>query len=374
MRKHATNAGETSPPPRDPIPHLPGIAASRVQTTRLNTHVLLAGPADGQPVLFLHGNLSGATFWEETMLALPPAYRAVAPDQRGFGLSDSAAHIDATRGMGDWADDALALADRLGWSQFHCVGHSLGGCVGWALLASHAERLLSLTLIAPGPPGGFPGAHGERGTPNHADGAGSGAGLTHPRFTERLQAGERDISDPLFSPRAVMNRAYWKPPFRPEREESFLTAMLQVHLGPQQFPGDFVASPHWPGFAPGRCGPINALSPRYNQGLLERLIAARSKPRLLWIGGSEDAIVADHSLSDPGQQGLLKLRPGWPGESVFPPQPLRTQVQFALDAYERQGGAVERHELDDVGHSPHLERPYKVQALIRAHLEGSTVG
>ncbi len=362
--------GVSAASPYDPIPHLAGIEAAQVRTARLATQVLQSGPAEGTPVMLLHGNLSGATFWEDTMLALPTRYRAVAPDQRGFGLSDPATTIDATRGVVDWADDAIALADELGWSRFHLVGHSLGGCIGWALVAGHADRLLSLTLIAPGPPGGFPGAQGDRATPNHPDGAGSGAGLTHPRFAERLRAGERDISDPLFSPRAVMNRAYWKPPFRPLREESFLTAMLQVHLGPQQFPGDAVPSKYWPGFAPGRFGPINALSPLYNQGLLERLIAAREKPRLLWICGSDDAIVADQSLSDPGQQGQLQLRPDWPGASVFPPQPLRRQVRFALSAYEQHGGKVHRQILDGVGHSPHLERPHKVQTLIHAHLEG----
>ena len=50
--------------------------------------MLTSGPQDGEPVLFLHGNLSSSTFWEETMLALPNRFRAVAPDQRCYGLSD----------------------------------------------------------------------------------------------------------------------------------------------------------------------------------------------------------------------------------------------------------------------------------------------
>lgn len=352
----------------DPIRHLPGIEAVQVRSTRLNTQVLSAGPQEGEPVLFLHGNLSAATFWEETMLALPKKFRAVAPDQRGFGLSDRSALIDATRGVADWADDAVALADCLGWPRFHLVGHSLGGCIGWSLLVSQSDRLLSVTLVAPGPPGGFPGAHGERGELNHADGAGSGAGLTNPRFTERLKSGERDISDDFFSPRAVMNRAFWKPPFRPAREEDLLTAMLQVHLGEKQFPGDWTVSPHWPGFAPGRFGPINALSPRNNQGLLEKLAAKPKTPRLLWIYGNDDAIVSDHSLSDPGQQGQLGLRPDWPGEGVFPPQPILTQVKFALDQYEQHGGAVNRQVLAETGHTPYLERAVAFQSALHAHL------
>ncbi|MBL1981045.1 alpha/beta fold hydrolase, partial [Klebsiella pneumoniae] len=67
------------------IPTLEGIESRTVQTPRLRQHVLLSGPADGTPVLLIHGNASSSTYWEETMLALPDGYRAVAPDLRGYG-------------------------------------------------------------------------------------------------------------------------------------------------------------------------------------------------------------------------------------------------------------------------------------------------
>ena len=353
---------------KDPIDHLPGVNSMQCQTDRLKTSVLVAGQDQGDRVMFLHGNLSAATFWEETMIALADKFRSVAPDQRGFGLSDRTAQIDATRGVADWAEDAIALADHLGWQRFHLVGHSLGGCIAWSLLGSHSHRLGSVTLVAPGPPSGFPGARGQRGELNHEDGAGSGAGLINPRFADKLKIGERDVSDEFFSPRSVMNRVYWKPPFRPQREEQLLTAMLQVHLGEKQYPGDWISSSHWPGFAPGSHGPINALSPRYNQGLLDRVIAAEPKPPLLWIQGTDDAIVSDQSLSDPGQQGKLRLRADWPGDQLFPPQPLLSQVKFAFDQYEQQGGVVNRLQLSNVGHTPYLERPAEVQATMREHL------
>lgn len=82
--------------------HLPGIESSVVRSSRLRMHCLSSGPVEGAPVLFLHGNLSTSTFWEETMLALPPQCRAVAPDLRGCGSTDPTARIDATRGFADW--------------------------------------------------------------------------------------------------------------------------------------------------------------------------------------------------------------------------------------------------------------------------------
>ena len=102
--------------------------------------MLFSGPEDGTPVLFLHGNLSSATWWEETMVALPPGFRAIAPDQRGFGEAEPEVKIDATRGMGDLADDAVALLDHLEIDSAHIVGISLGGNVVWRMLADYPDR------------------------------------------------------------------------------------------------------------------------------------------------------------------------------------------------------------------------------------------
>jgi pimeloyl-ACP methyl ester carboxylesterase len=358
----------------DPIKHCAGVESRRIRTSRQDVHLLTSGPEHGRPVLFLHGNLSSSTFWEETILGLPEQFRAVAPDQRGYGLSDPAARIDARRGFGDWADDVEALADALGWDRFDLVAHSLGGCVAWATIGQCPQRLDSVVLVAPGPPFGFGGAHGETGELNHPDGAGSGAGLVNTELVHRLRQGERAISHPYFSPRAVMNRLYWKPPFRPARDEELLTAMLQIHLGEQQFPGDSISSPNWPGFAPGRFGPINAMSPRYNGGVLERLSAARPKPPLLWVQGSDDAIISDNSVSDAGTQGKIGLLPGWPGNQMFPPQPYLRQVIHALDQYEQTGGRVRRLILPNVGHTPFLESPDEFQIALRSHLQNESNG
>ena len=67
------------------IPTMEGITARTITTARMTSRVLFSGPDDGTTVLFLHGNVSSATWWEETMVALPAAYRGIAPDQRGFG-------------------------------------------------------------------------------------------------------------------------------------------------------------------------------------------------------------------------------------------------------------------------------------------------
>ena len=81
----------------------------RIQTARLEMNVLTAGQSSAEPVVLLHGNVSSARFWEETMqvLAGQGAY-VIAPYQRGYG-DTQALPIDATRGLRDWSDDLQSL-------------------------------------------------------------------------------------------------------------------------------------------------------------------------------------------------------------------------------------------------------------------------
>ena len=144
---------------------IPGITAETVTTDRLSTRVLFSGPEDGIPVLFIHGNFSSATWWEETMVSLPPEYRAIAPDLRGFGGSDPAVKVNAQIGMRDFVDDAVALVNHLGYDRFHLVGNSLGGLVVWWMMADESERLISATLAGPGSPYGFGATKDAQGTP-----------------------------------------------------------------------------------------------------------------------------------------------------------------------------------------------------------------
>jgi pimeloyl-ACP methyl ester carboxylesterase len=338
------------------------LTARRITTPRLTTRVLFHGPADGTPVVFVHGNLSAATWWEETILRLPPGYRAIAPDLRGYGEADPAARIDATRGMADFADDLAALMQVLDIEKAHFCGHSLGGGVLWRFLADHPGRVLTLTQVAPSSPYGF-GACKPDGSPAFPDNAGSGAGAVNPDFARLLSAGERGDDSP-FHPRNILNTYVWKPPFVPARMEEILTAALAQQTGPAAYPGDAVPSPHWPTVAPGKSGPINAMAPIYQTDPLAftRVVAP---PPILWIRGADDPVVSDTSLFDLGFLGSLGAVPGWPGAEVFPPQPMVSQTRAALAAYP---GAVTETALPDCGHSPFLERPESFDRAFHAHL------
>jgi pimeloyl-ACP methyl ester carboxylesterase len=350
------------------IPHMLGISSEMVETPRLTMNVLTSGDAEGEPVLFIHGNVSSATYWEEVMLALPEGYRSIAPDLRGYGETEFKP-VDATRGVGDFVDDLLALMDAMGLERFHVVAHSLGGSIVWGLIPQAGERILSVTLAAPGSPYGYGGTRGADGTPIWPDYAGSGGGLVNPEFVRLLSEGDRTSDNPAASPRVVMNSFYWKPPFKPEREEVLLSSMHAIRTGPDHYPGDSTPSENWPGAGPGTTGPNNALSPKYVGDSVQKLIDAPYKPPILWIWGRDDQIVSDQSLFDIGTLGKLGAVPGWPGEEVYPPQPMVSQVRAVLDAYKASGGSYRELALDDTGHSPYLERPEEFNRAFHAHLK-----
>lgn len=352
------------------IPTLDGIAAKTITTPRITTRVLFAGPEDGTPVLFLHGNASSATFWEETMLALPEGFRAIAPDQRGYGDADPEKKIDATHelgGLGDLADDALALLDHLGIERAHLAAHSMGGATSWLLMIQAPARWLSVTVVCPGSPYGYGGTKDLDGTPCYDDFAGSGGGIVNPDFARAIDAGDRGSDQS--SPRTVMNGFYWKPPFIPAREEDLLSSVLSTHIGDQDYPGDITPSENWPNVAPGRWGPANALSPKY-AGDVSRMYAIDPKPPVLWVRGSDDLIISDQSMLDMGTLGGRGIVPGWPGAEVFPSQPMVGQTRAVLKQYRASGGEFTEIVIEDTGHSPFAEKPDEFNAHFHAHIAG----
>lgn len=343
------------------VPTLPGITSWMIDTDRLRMHVLFSGPDDGTPVLFLHGNASSATYWEEIMLKLPQGFRGIAPDLRGYGDTEDQL-IDATRGMGDWIDDLTSLLDELKIDRTHVVGHSMGGTIVFGLIGAMSAGILSATVVNPGSIYGFGGSKGMNGKPCYDDFAGSGGGVVNAEFPKLMAAGDRSTDNPQASPRVVMNSFYWKPPFKPTREEDLLSSLMTEKVGEQKYPGDFVPSANWPNVAPGKFGPINALSPKYVGDSVEKFVGAEHKPFILWIRGDSDMIVSDNSLFDFGTLGKLGYVPGWPGEEVYPPQPMVSQTRDLLEQYKANGGSYEEVVITDTGHTPYVEKPEEFMA------------
>ena len=350
------------------IPTLPGIHSQMIATKRINTHMLSSGTEGGNPVVFIHGNFTSATYWEETMLALPEAYRALAPDLRGYGLTEDLL-IDATRGARDWSDDLKTLSDELGDKPGHLVGWSLGAAAIMQFLLDYPDLVASLTLISPVSPFGFGGTKGVEGTPCYDDFAGSGGGVVNPEFVQRIKDQDRSSDDPN-SPRNVINTFYYKAPFTAVREEDFLSSALQEKMGDDKYPGDMMPSENWPNVAPGKFGPINATSPKYYD--TSGVVDSADKPPILWVRGDHDLISSDNSMFDFGALGKLEYVPGWPGDDVYPPQPMVAQMRHVLEKYQENGGQYREVVIVDTAHSPHIEKPDEFNATFHQFLQESS--
>jgi len=122
----------------------------RIATTRdLHVAYLERGPADGTPVLLVHGFPDDARTWDRLATALAAdGYRTIAPFVRGFGPTRFAGDQERTGEVAALARDVLALAGALGIERFHYVGHDWGARAGYAAAALAPGRLRSLTALA----------------------------------------------------------------------------------------------------------------------------------------------------------------------------------------------------------------------------------
>lgn len=330
----------------------------------ITQNVLVGGPADGTPVLLLHGNCSSAAFWEPLTRQLPPTLRLVAPDLRGYGHTQ-AAPVDATRGLRDFADDVAALLDDRGLfphgGPVIVAAHSMGCGVAMQLLADHPSRVSALLLEAPLSPYGFGGTRDLEGTPTTPDFAGTGGGTANPDFVRRIAEQDRGDEVPA-SPLNVLRTAYVADPAKLGADEQLLLdTVLSTAIGDDNYPGDSKPSDNWPGVAPGDRGVLNTMAPNHFN-VAGDLVAVPDKPPIVWVRGDRDAIVSDTSFFDMAYLGSIGAVPGWPGPEACPPQPMVGQTRAVLERYVAAGGAYREVVLEDCGHCPHVEFPAEVAA------------
>jgi pimeloyl-ACP methyl ester carboxylesterase len=334
--------------------------AKRVTARGIAQQIFFTGPADGTPVLLIHGNCSSAAFWEPLVRRLPPTLRVIAPDLRGYGGSETAP-VDATRGLRDFADDVAALLDDEslvpGGGPVVVAAHSMGCGVAMQLLIDHPDRVRALLLEAPVSPYGFGGTRDVAGTPTTPDFAGTGGGTGNPDFVRRIAEGDRGADSPT-SPLTVLRTAYVADPASlGEDEQLLLDTVLSTAIGDDNYPGDSKPSGNWPGVAPGDRGVLNTMAPNHFR-IADELVAVAEKPPITWVRGDRDAIVSDTSFFDLAYLGQLGVVPGWPGAEACPPQPMVAQTRAVFERY----GPYREVVYPGCGHSPHIEFPAEVAA------------
>lgn len=334
---------------------LDGITSRIIDTDRLSVTILeRAGDAPetaaDQTVVLLHGSLSSSLVWQQLMQDLPSELRVIAIDLRGFGGTEHMP-VDAGRGVRDFSDDVAETLDELGIEAPHLVGWNLGGAVALQFALEH--RVRTILLESPISPYGLGGTRRD-GTRLTDDDAGCGGGTVGADVVRRLN--DRDASaDAPTSPRSIFRTAFVAEGFTTEHEDLWVEAMLSTSTATGNYPGESQHSPHWPGFAPGRFGVLNALAPGNFD--VSSIVDLPEKPQILWIRGVLDPLISDGSFSDANHLGALGVLPDWPGDEVAPAQPMVSQTRDVLRRYTDAGGTATELALDGVAHTPHLERP-----------------
>lgn len=102
-------------------------------------------------VLLLHGFPECWYSWRHQLRALGESFHVVAPDLRGYNLSDKPAHVSDYR-MERLVDDVTGLVRHFGARDAAIVGHDWGAAIAWATARKHPEYVRKLVALQVPPP------------------------------------------------------------------------------------------------------------------------------------------------------------------------------------------------------------------------------
>lgn len=119
----------------------------KVKLNGLSFNLICAGKKDAALVILLHGFPECWLTWKDQIQPLADAgYRVIAPDQRGYNLTDKPKSIADYR-IDVLASDVEAIREYAGCDTFHLVGHDWGAAVAWWYAMHYPDRLRSLAII-----------------------------------------------------------------------------------------------------------------------------------------------------------------------------------------------------------------------------------
>jgi soluble epoxide hydrolase/lipid-phosphate phosphatase len=111
----------------------------RVATNGIKLAVYEAG--SGPPIVLLHGFPGLAFTWRHQIPALLAAgYRVIAPDLRGYGLSDAPEAVE-NYDIAQLTADIAGLLDALGVQKAIFMGHDWGGLLAWQMPLFYEQRV-----------------------------------------------------------------------------------------------------------------------------------------------------------------------------------------------------------------------------------------
>jgi esterase len=115
----------------------------RVENDGVGLHVEVEGPADGAPVVFLHGVSGCSRTYDWLPAEITDGRRVLRVDLRGHGHSD---HAPGTYVIDRYGEDVAAVLRQVADRPAVLVGHSLGGVTSW-WLAQREPQLVAAAFL-----------------------------------------------------------------------------------------------------------------------------------------------------------------------------------------------------------------------------------
>lgn len=107
------------------------------------TTIAFKRTGSGAPLILIHGAEADHSMFDAFGALLARRFTVIAYDQRDSGGTRNPA---MPYGLGELADDAVALIEALGFERAHVFGTSLGGVIAQVLAVRHPERVERLVL------------------------------------------------------------------------------------------------------------------------------------------------------------------------------------------------------------------------------------
>ena len=127
----------------NPVPTFPEPAFVKTNDIRMAVYE----QGDGPPVILLHGFPELAFSWRHQLPALAAAgFRAIAPDQRGYGLTDVPPEVRDYR-IEELIADIVGLLDALELETATFVGHDWGALLLWQMAMRAPGRIERMIIL-----------------------------------------------------------------------------------------------------------------------------------------------------------------------------------------------------------------------------------
>lgn len=122
------------------------ISFEYAQIGAVKLHYAIAGKGGEELVVLLHGFPEFWYSWRRQLADLSDEYTVVAPDLRGYNLSDKPENVGDYK-IEKLVDDVCGLIGHLGYEKAAIVGHDWGAAIAWAMAERQPEYVSKICAL-----------------------------------------------------------------------------------------------------------------------------------------------------------------------------------------------------------------------------------